>query len=447
MINLIIPLFSMDQGNIQSKPFSLIGDFYSRNPAFNAGDCPLLDHRPAQRWFGLLKYGADNDVYNFQEVLQGKSGPEVQIRDERVYMMSSYDYLGLIGHREIEAAAVAAIHEYGTGTGGVRLLTGTNELHCRLEKTLARFTGFGSAMVLSSGYMANLAAIAGLFGKNDLVITDENIHRSIEEAIRVAGIPCERFRHNDTASLKELLEKYRSHKRKLVIVEGVYSMDGDICPLPEIVTLKEEYDAFLLVDEAHSLGVLGRSGRGVAEHFGMPADKIDILTGSLSKAIPTNGGFIAAKEEVIIYLKHGGAPYMFSAALSPANTAAAMASLEIIDKENWRLKKLRDNTAQMKEGLRRLGIDTGDSESPVIPVICGSIERASKLSRDCLGNGFLANSVIFPAVPYNRSRLRLCCTAAHSPETIDRFLSVLGKLFKELDTTFIPSILNRERAG
>jgi len=406
----------------------MINDFFNRNPIFDPKDQPILDHRPAHRWFELLKYGVDEDVYNFQEIMQGKSGAEVKIRNTSVFMMSSYDYLGLIGHKDIELAAVSAIHEYGTGTGGVRLLTGTNELHCRLERAMSRFIGFESTMVLSSGYMANLAAIAGLFGKNDFVFTDENIHRSIEDGLKVAGIPYKKFRHNDALSLKSLLEKHHSQKRKLVIVEGIYSMDGDICPLPEIVALKEEYNAFLLVDEAHSLGVLGKSGRGVVEHFGISPGKIDIITGSLSKAIPTNGGFISAKEEVIIYLKHGGAPYMFSAALSPANTAAALTSLEIIDKENWRLEKLWKNTGQMMAGLLHSGVQTGNSASPVIPVMCGTIEKAVKLSKGLLDNGFLANSVIFPAVPINKARLRLCCTAAHTPEIIGQFLNVLDQL-------------------
>lgn len=411
---------------------SLVKDFFSRNPLFNSHDHLILDHRPAHHWFELLKYGAEENLYNFQEIMNGKSGAEVNIRNSSVYMMSSYDYLGLIGHKEIESAAISAIHEYGTGTGGVRLLTGTNELHCQLERAISRFTSFDATMVLSSGYMANLAAVAGLFSKNDLVIADENIHRSITDAIKVAGITPVNFQHNDISSLRSLLEKHHSQKRKLIIVEGIYSMDGDICPLPEIVALKEEFNTFLMVDEAHSLGVLGKTGKGVLEHFSINPAKIDIMTGSLSKAIPANGGFISAKEEVIIYLKHGGAPYMFSAALSPANTAAALSSLEIIGKENWRLEKLWKNTGQMMEGLLKSGMNTGNSTSPVIPVICGSIQKAVKLSKGCLDNGFMANSVIFPAVPFNKARLRLCCTAAHSPEMIDQFLSVLDKLNVQL---------------
>ncbi|HET9746509.1 MAG TPA: aminotransferase class I/II-fold pyridoxal phosphate-dependent enzyme [Chitinophagaceae bacterium] len=422
----------MDILNDKKVRQSFIKDFFEKNPGFNSNDHQILDHRPARRWFDLLKYGAEHDVYNFQEVIQGKSGADVIMRDHHVRMMSSYDYLGLIGHPEIEEAAIDAIRNYGTGTGGVRLLTGTNDLHCSLENAISKFKGVESTMVLSSGYLANLAAIAGLFGKNDLVLTDENIHRSIADAIKVAGVPQENFQHNQVSSLKELLEKYASVKRKLIIVEGIYSMDGDICPLPGILELKHKYNAFLMVDEAHSFGVLGKSGRGVNEHFGMDASGIDVFTGSLSKAIPTNGGFVSAKEEVIMYLKHGGAPYMFSAALSPANTAAAMRSLEIIHSEVWRLKRLWENTNQMKDGLRQAGVDIGNPASPVIPVICGDYKKAVKLSAELFKRRFLANSVIYPAVPINKARLRLCCTASHSVEVIDEFIAAVSELYPQL---------------
>ncbi len=408
---------------------SLVKDFFNRKPNFRSRDHLILDHRMAHRWFELLKLGADEDIYTFQEVIKGKSGPKVNIRDQPVYMMSSYDYLGLIGHPEIESASIDAIHEYGTGTGGVRLLTGTNVLHHHLEKSLSRFLGTESSMVLSSGYMANLAVIAGLFSKSDLVIADERIHRSIVDALKVAGIQQEHFRHNDPLSLKSILEKTERVKRKLILVEGVYSMDGDLCPLPEILALKEAHHAFLMIDEAHSLGVLGKTGRGITEHFGISPGRVDLFTGSLSKAIPANGGFVSAKEEVILYLKHGGAPYMFSAALSPANSAAALKSLEIIDKEPWRLNKLWQNTNRMMEGLRKGGIVTGSTQSPIIPVLCGKNEDAAKLSKGLLDRGFLATAVIYPAVPINSAILRLCSTASQSPDRIDQFAEALEELY------------------
>lgn len=418
------------EGKIARQSF--VKNFYYHHPDFSPEGHSLLNIPAAQRWFGLLKYGDETDQYNFQEILQGKSGAAVVIRDRSFYMMSSYDYLGLIQHPEIELAAIGAIRDYGTGTGGVRLLTGTNELHLELERCIGTFLGGRSAMVLTSGYMANLSAIAGLFGKDDLVIADERIHRSITDAFRVAGVPSVSFRHNDAGSLKEALDKQPSQKRRLIAVEGVYSMDGDICPLPEIVGLKEQYGAFLLLDDAHALGVLGATGRGTAEHFGIDTDRIDLLTGSLSKAIPTNGGFVAASDEVIAYLKHGGAPFMFSAALSPPNTAAAIKSFEVILKEHWRLDRLWSIVGLITQQLKGMGIDTGNSQSPIIPVICGQKERAFSLSKLLFDQGFLANSVVFPAVPASRSRLRLCCTASHTPEIIHQFTTALGRSFNLL---------------
>ena len=411
---------------------SNVREFFEKNRSFSPREDQLLNYKWAHRWFDWLQACAEGDVYTFQEVLQGKSGAEVMINNASFYMMSSYDYMGLIGHPEIEAAAIDAIKKYGTGSGGVRLLTGTNELHEQLEKDISTFKGTEAAMVFSSGYMANMSVIAALFSKNDLIITDEYIHRSISDAIKLAGITPVSFRHNDPESLKEILSNASASVRKLIIVEGVYSMDGDICDLPEIVQLKEEYNALLMIDEAHSLGVLGKSGKGVDEYFGIDPERIDIFTGSLSKAIPANGGFIAATEEVILYLKHGGAPYMFSAALSPANTAASLKSLQVIDKEDWRIEKVWKNTRHFMAMLGKAGIDTGKSQSPIIPVICGDNERAFKLSKTLFDRGFLANAVIYPAVPINKARLRLCCTASHTPEIIEQFVSALDELYAQL---------------
>ena len=216
--------------------------------------------------------------------------------------------------------------------------------------------------------------------------------------------------------------------RKLVIVEGVYSMDGDICRLPEIVRLKEKYGALLMIDEAHSLGVLGPQGRGVNAHFGIPADKIDIFTGSLSKAIPSNGGFIAGREEDIVYLKHGGAPYMFSAAATPANTAAALAALRVMQEESWRFDTLWHNTHLLIASLQEAGIRTGLSATPIIPVICGDNESALHLSKKLFDEQILATAVIYPAVPEGKARLRLCCTAAHTPELLNRFAHIIRRV-------------------
>ncbi|MDQ3073298.1 MAG: aminotransferase class I/II-fold pyridoxal phosphate-dependent enzyme [Bacteroidota bacterium] len=408
---------------------SNVREFFENNRSFSPGEDQLLNYKWAHRWFNWLQACAEGDVYTFQEVLQGKSGAEVMINNASFFMMSSYDYLGLIGHPEIEAAAIDAIKKYGTGSGGVRLLTGTNELHEQLEKDISTFKGTEAAMVFSSGYMANMAVIAALFSKNDLVITDEYIHRSIADAIKLAGIIPVIFRHNDPESLKEILSNAPASVRKLIIVEGVYSMDGDICNLPEIVQLKEEYNALLMIDEAHSLGVLGENGKGVNYHFNIPSEKIDIFTGSLSKAIPSNGGFIAAREKDIVYLKHGGAPYMFSAASTPANNAAAIAALQIMQQENYRLNNLWENARLLVNGLNALGFDTGLSQSPIVPLITGTNESAFHLSKKLFDEGYITSAVIYPAVPAAKARLRLCCTANHTKEMLENFINTVEEVF------------------
>lgn len=417
--------------NNKTEHTSNIREFFEKNRTFSPREDRLLNYKWAHRWFDWLQACAEGDVYTFQEVLQGKSGPEVMINDASFIMMSSYDYLGLIGHPEIEAAAIDAIKKYGTGSGGVRLLTGTNELHEQLEKDISTFKGTEAAMVFSSGYMANMAVIAALFSKNDMVITDEYIHRSITDAIKLAGISPVSFRHNDPESLKEILSNTSSSVRKLIIVEGIYSMDGDICNLPEIVKLKEEYNALLLVDEAHSLGVLGDNGQGANYHFGIPSEKIDIFTGSLSKAVPSNGGFIAGREKDIVYLKHGGAPYMFSAASTPANTAAAIAALRIMKDENYRLDNVWENARLLLNGLQSMGIDTGLSESPIVPLISGTNESAFRLSKKLFDEGYITSAVIYPAVPAGKARLRLCCTASHTKEIINDFVNTIARVYSQ----------------
>lgn len=401
-------------------------DFFRKEPHFNPRQDRLLDIRPSHRWFGELQACAEADTYIFQKAFDQKSGPTSVVEGRDLQIVSSYDYQGLIGHPYIETAAIEAIRRYGTGTGGVRLLTGTNALHNQLEYTLSQWTGKPMAMTFSSGYLANLTAIAGLFDARDYILADEYIHRSLIDAFRLAGVPFKTFRHNDPSSLEQLLQDSPAKgRRTLIVVEGIYSMDGDICVLDEIVKLKSTYGAFLLLDEAHSFGVLGKTGKGAVEHYGIDPAEVDIITGSLSKTIPSNGGFLAAREEIIHFLKHGGAPFMFSAALSPANAAAAQAALEIMEKESWRLEKLWQNTMFFLEGVKRLPVNIGQSHSPVVPLICGDNASTFALSRNLYDKGYLATAVIYPAVPAQLARLRLCMTAAMSKEGIKEFLQDL----------------------
>jgi glycine C-acetyltransferase len=372
----------------------------------------LLDTPNARRWFDLIEWGCRNDLYTCQQPLEVKSGPATRLRGERFLMISSYDYLGLIGNPAIESASIDAIRRYGTGTGGVRLLTGTTDLHVAFEAELAAFKGTEASITFSSGYLANLAIISSLLGPHDRVILDSKVHRSTTDACRLARVCVETFRHNDSASLREVLEKKGTECRTLIVVEGIYSMDGDICPLPDIVELKRKFGAYLMVDEAHSFGVLGSTGRGVDEYFGIRPGEIDIWMGSLSKAIPANGGFVAGSRELIVYLQHGAAPFMFSAALCPAAVGAALESLRVLRREPQRLTLLRHNADFLRSRLIELGYDTGQSASPVIPIIMGDEEATCRLSRELFEMGILASAVLFPAVPSGASRLRLCATAA-----------------------------------
>jgi glycine C-acetyltransferase len=384
----------------------------------------LIDCPRAHRWLALLAWGEDRDLYTYQQPLDGHPSPRVRVGGRPLLMLSAYDYLGLAGHPEIDAAAIAAIREFGTGTGGVRMLTGTTALHQELERELAAFQGVAGAVTFSSGYIANISAITALVGPADQVLIDARAHRSLHDACRLAGVPTRAFRHNDLAALERALaEGRRRGRRILMCVDGLYSMDGDLSPLPDLVALKERYDAFLLVDEAHALGVLGASGRGVHEHFGLPAGCVDVWTGSLAKAVPANGGFVAGSRELVVYLQHAAAPYWFSAALCPPAAAAALQALRVMAREPERLIRLRHAADALRSGLQGLGYDTGASAAAVVPVILGGDTRAWEVARRLYDQGVIASAVVHPAVPRGAARLRLCATAALSEQDLHEALA------------------------
>ena len=396
--------------------------FFDAHPDWSPPPGGLLDVLAARRWFDVVGWGMRTKLYFYQQALRRLGGAHVELRGRRLLMLSSYDYLDLIGHPAINEAAVEAVRANGTGTGGVRLLTGTTALHRALESDLAALKGTEAALALSSGYAANVGAISSLFGPRDLVVADERIHRSLIEGCSVSRVPVRTFRHNDPASLHSVLEATAKVQRRLIAVEGVYSMDGDICRLPEIVALKERHGAFLLVDEAHTLGVLGPTGRGVHEHFGLPGTCAEIWTGSLSKTIPSTGGYIAGSRDLIIYFQHGIAPFMFSAALSPASAAAARAALAVMDREPDRIARLRQNAGRLREGLAAQGWNIGPSETALIPVIVGDDVEAYTLARRLLDEGVFTTAIVPPAVPRDGARLRLCATAALTMEDLEEAL-------------------------
>lgn len=388
----------------------------------------LLDLPGRHRWFEVVGWGCKEGLYTYQLPLEGLTGRRVDIQGRSMLMLSAYDYLGLVGHPAIERAAVNAVRRYGTSTGGVRMLTGTTDLHLELEREIAAFKGVEAAITFGSGYMANLAAVSALVGPGDQVIKDERSHRSLSDACLLARVPTCTFAHNDLASLEDRLRRSPKGRRTLIVVDGLYSMDGDVCPLPELVELKRRYGAFLLVDEAHSLCTLGPTGRGVDEHFGFEPDAVDVWTGSLSKAVPSNGGFLAGSRELIIYLQHAAAPFWFSAALCPPAVAAATAALRVVRQEPERLTRLAKNATRLGTGLRGLGYATGTHERAIIPVIIGDREATWRLARRLFDRGVIASAVVYPAVPREGARLRICATAAYTDDDIAEALDAFDQV-------------------
>lgn len=415
------------------KPEDPFRGFFSRHPRPPVdGDGSLLDIPAAREWYRVVSWGVRTGLYTYQQPFIAQEGPFCELHGRRYRMLSAYDYLGLIGHPKLEEAAEDAIRKYGTGTGGVRLLTGSTDLHAELDEAIAHFKGVEACLTFSSGYLANIASISALFHRGDRVLLDERIHRSVRDACRLSRANVRSFRHNDCNHLESLLQDNCSSKKTLVVVEGVYSMDGDVCPLPQILTLKERYGAYLMVDEAHSFGVMGRSGRGIDEHFGLEPDSVDIWMGTMSKAIPSTGGFIAGRRALITYLQHGAAPYMFSAAATPSSVAAALASLQVIASEPWRIDRVAQNARFMLEQLGDMGFRTGTSCSHVVPIIIGADADAYRFSRRLFGRGIIALAVVSPAVKLGSARLRLCATAAQDQEFLCETLAEFLPAIKEI---------------
>lgn len=387
----------------------------------------LMDAR-ARRIFENTALACSIDAYPFQAPLSTRSGPVVEMDGHRMLMLSSYDYLGLIGDPRVDEAAIAAVRRYGTGTGGVRLLTGTLDLHRELEEALARFKGTEAAITFTSGYAANLAVISALFGPADRVVADALSHRSLMDACRLSGVQVQTFAHNDPASLRQQLENGPEANRTLIIADGVFSMDGDIGCLPDLIALKKEFDCFLLVDESHASGMLGRHGRGTDEHFGVPTAEVDIWTGSLAKAVPSSGGFVGVSQRLAIFLQHASAPFIFSGAMAPAAAAAALETLKILCAEPERVARLQANASFLRDGLQSLGYDTGLSETAVIPVMLHDDAKTALFARKLRDYGILVSPVLFPAVAQGAARLRLCVTAAHTEEHLQFALDVFEKM-------------------
>jgi 8-amino-7-oxononanoate synthase len=368
-------------------------------------------------------------LYFYLQPISELDGAWVTVNGRRMLLFAGYGYLGLLGHPKITAAAQEALARYGTGTHGVRILAGTLPLHEELEQTIARFKKTEAAIVYSSGYVTNLATVSALVGRNDVVICDKFNHASIVDGCLLSRARFVRFRHNDMADLERCLQQADPDAGKLVVVDAVFSMDGDIINLPEVSRLCREYDTLLMVDEAHSVGVLGETGHGIEEHFGLK-DAMDLYMGTLSKPIPSVGGYVAGSQELITYLKHVARAFVFSASLPPAQTAAAKASFEVIEEEPERVKTLQHNVEIFLGGLKARGFNTLNSETPIVPIICGEDERAFQMTKLCQEEGLFVLPVVSPAVPVGLARLRANVTADHSEEDITYALDVFERAGK-----------------
>jgi 8-amino-7-oxononanoate synthase len=398
-------------------------------------DYPIQDDTIYQRIQAMNKRAGDlkaADLYFYnQPVSELHGGARVLVNGREMGMYASYSYLGLIGHPRINAAAKAAVDQFGTGTHGVRTLAGTLTVHNELEETIAAFKHTEAAVTFSSGYATNLSVIATLLGRGDYVISDKLNHASIVDGCLMSGAKFLRFRHNDMEALEARLQQMPDGAARLVVVDAVFSMDGDVIDFPKLVALCRQYHAWLMVDEAHSVGVLGQTGRGIEEHFGMP-DTIDIKMGTLSKTIPSVGGYIAGRKDLINYLRHSTRAYIFSAALPPAQAAAAKAAFEVILDEPWRVGKLRANGEQFISGLKAAGFDTLNTETAIVPVVCGEDEIAYQMTQYAQHRDVFVLPVVSPAVAPGLARLRATVTAAHEPEEIDHAMSIIAEAGRQI---------------
>lgn len=364
--------------------------------------------------------------------LEGGSAPRVVVKGREMLLLSSNNYLGLTNHPRVKAAAIRAIEEWGTGSGGSRLTTGNLKLHRQLEERLARFKGTEDAVVFNTGYMANLGTISALVGRGDLVVSDELNHASIIDGCRLSRATVRVYRHKDLAHVRNILSAERaSYRRCLIVTDGVFSMDGDVAPLPELLELAGEFQALLMVDDAHATGVLGKKGAGTVEYFGLKDSGI-IQMGTLSKALGTEGGYVAGNATLIDYLRNRARLFIFSTALSPPVIAAAMAALDVLEEEPHLLAQLHANVQFLFRGLKEMGFQVLPTESAIIPLMVGEAHRALALSAALAERGVLVPAIRPPTVPEGTSRLRITVMATHTPEDLQRALDAFRQAGKRL---------------
>ena len=370
-------------------------------------------------------------LYPYFTPIQKVAGNKVKVDGKDMIMVGSNNYLGLIDHPKVMKAAQDAVDKYGVATCGSRFLNGTLDLHVELEERLAKFTKKEAALTFSTGFQTNQGIISTLVGKGETIITDKMIHASIVDACRLSRGNVHKFKHNDMEDLEERIASLEKEMGKLIIVDGVFSMEGDLANLPVVVKLAKKYNARLMVDDAHGIGVMGKNGRGTAEHFGVEGD-VDLIMGTFSKSFASLGGFVAGEKKVISYIKHFARALIFSASITPASVAAVLASLDIIENEPERRERLWKITQKMKTGFQTMGYKTGPTETPIIPLIIGTDELTFMLWRLVKDEGIFTNPVIFPAVPQGQSLIRTSYSATHTDEELDTVLAVFEKCGKQL---------------
>jgi 8-amino-7-oxononanoate synthase len=370
-------------------------------------------------------------LYPYFTPIQKVTGNKVKVDDREMIMVGSNNYLGLIDHPKVMKAAQDAVARYGVATCGSRFLNGTLDLHVELEERLAKFTKREAALTFSTGFQTNQGIISTLVGKGETIITDKMIHASIVDACRLSYGNVYKFKHNDMEDLEQQLSSLEKDMGKLIIVDGVFSMEGDLANLPSIVELAKKYKAKVMVDDAHGIGVMGKNGRGTAEHFGVEGD-VDLIMGTFSKSFASLGGFVVGEKKVISYIKHFARALIFSASITPASVAVVLASLDIIENEPERRERLWKITQKMKTGFQAIGYNTGPTETPIIPLFIGTDELAFMLWRLVKDEGIFTNPVIYPAVPKGQSLIRTSYSATHTDEELDKVLAIFEKCGKQL---------------
>ncbi len=370
-------------------------------------------------------------IFNRPRVLETEQKATVIIDGHEVITLSSNNYLGLTIHPRLREAAIKAIEKYGVGSGSVRTIAGTMTLHNELEEKLARFKHTEASLTMQSGYATNLGVISALMQEGDMIISDELNHASIIDGIRLCKSPRKVYPHKDMAGLRRVLEESRDANKVMVVSDGVFSMDGDIAPLPEIVNLAEEYGAFVMVDDAHASGVLGKNGRGSVSHFGLDG-RVALQIGTLSKGIGALGGYVACSQDTRDFLLQRARPVLFSTSHPPSVVATCIAALEVLEEDNSLVERLWENTHFFKRGLEHLGFDTGHSETPITPVIVGEGALAMHFSTRLFEEGVFAQGIVYPTVPADKCRVRTIVTAIHTREELSKALDIFERVGKEL---------------